>query len=121
MGARHLFSGTFLRVMLAQRGAMLGWVPVCLSVGIGCYFSLVWEPSLMVFAGAGAGALALCGLAWRLPEALSPFAIGILLILIGFSLAGLRAHLVTEPVLEWRYYGAVEGRVVAMDRSQSDA
>jgi competence protein ComEC len=39
----------------------------------------------------------------------------------GFAVAGLRAHVVAEPVLGWRYYGPVEGRIVAMDRSSSDA
>ena len=121
MGALHLLSKVLPGVMLAQRGAMIGWVPVCLASGIGAYFSLVWEPPLMMFAALGLAVLILSLIAWRLPEAASPVVVGILLVFVGFSLAGLRAHLVAAPVLEWRYYGAVEGRVVAMDRSQSDA
>lgn len=100
---------------------MIGWVPVCLAMGIGGYFSLTWEPSVAQLAGAGGAVLVLALITGRLSEALSPFAIGILLILLGFLLAAVRAHSVAGPVLEWRYYGAVEGRVVAMDRSQSDA
>jgi competence protein ComEC len=39
---------------------------------------------------------------------------------IGFAAAGLRAHQVAGPVLDFRYYGPVEGRVVGIDRSASD-
>ena len=38
-----------------------------------------------------------------------------------FWSAGLRAHMIAAPVLEFRYYGPVEGRVVEIDRSSSDA
>jgi competence protein ComEC len=108
-------------VLLAQRGAMLGWVPVCLAAGIGCYFSLTWEPAWPFFIWLALAGLVLLIIARQLPEALSPFAVGLSLCLIGFILAGVRAHSVAGPVLGWRYYGAVEGRIVAMDRSQSDA
>ena len=108
-------------VLLEQRGGMMGWVPVCLAIGIGIYFSTKSEPSLMVFAGCLAGAVGLVAITRKLPEAFSPLPIGISLCLIGFMLAGARAHSVAGPVLGWRYYGAVEGRVIAMDRSQSDA
>ena len=40
---------------------------------------------------------------------------------IGFSIAALRTHSLEAPVLGWRYYRAIEGRVVGMDRSASDA
>jgi competence protein ComEC len=43
------------------------------------------------------------------------------LVAAGFCIAGFRAHRVADPVLGWRYYGPVEGRVVALDRSASDA
>ena len=43
------------------------------------------------------------------------------MIALGFVLAGWRAHSVAGPVLDWRYYGPVEGRIVGMDRSASDA
>ena len=39
----------------------------------------------------------------------------------GFGLAGLRANVVAEPVLGFRYYGPIEGRIIEIDRSQSDA
>lgn len=108
-------------VLLAQRGHMLGWVPVCLAAGIGCYFSLKWEPGWPLFIWLVLGVLGLVPLARNLPEALSPFVIALALCLIGFILAGVRAHSAAGPVLGWRYYGAVEGRIVAIDRSQSGA
>ncbi|MFC6586627.1 DUF4131 domain-containing protein [Sulfitobacter pacificus] len=108
-------------VLLAQLGHMLGWLPVCLATGIGCYFSLKWEPGWPLFIWLVLGVLGLVTLARNLPEALSPFVIALALCLIGFILAGVRAHSVAGPVLGWRYYGAVEGRIVAIDRSQSGA
>lgn len=108
-------------VLLAQRGAFLGWVPVCLAIGIGCYFSLRWEPALLHFGALAACALLCAVLAWRLPETVSPFAMAVALCIVGFIIAGARAHSVAGPVLGWRYYGTIEGRVVAIDRSQSDA
>ena len=104
-----------------QRGMLIGWVPVCLAAGIGTYFSILTEPSLIMFAGLFALMLVFAIFGWCLPEAMSPMAAGIALCLAGFIIAGARTHHVAGPVLGWRYYGAVEGRVVAMDRSQSDA
>ena len=111
----------FGNVLLAQRGQLLCWVPVCLALGIGCYFGLKVEPSLLYYISFGAVAFVFfCAAQW-LPEEISPLAMAATLCLTGFILAGVRAHSVGGPVLNWRYYGAVEGRVIGMDRSQSDA
>ncbi len=111
----------FTTMMRAQRGALFGWVPVCLAIGIGSYFQLNWEPSLMMLARVGVLALIAAGLARALPETARPLAVAVVLICVGTLLAGFRAHNVAAPVLEFRYYGAVEGRIIAIDRSQSDA
>jgi competence protein ComEC len=117
MGAGSVFSQT----MRAQRGALFGWVPVGLAIGVGWYFHLSWEPSWMVLAQVALVA-AICGALTRLmPEHLRPFAVAGMLIALGFLLAAVRAHSVAGPVLDYRYYGAIEGRIVAIDRSQSDA
>ncbi len=42
------------------------------------------------------------------------------LIMIGVCLAGARAHILAEPVLGFRYYGPIQGRIVNVDRSGSD-
>lgn len=109
------------QMMLQQRGHLFGWVPVCLACGIGCYFALRIEPPLMALAAVGAAAVALIAMARFASEVVSPVLIALALMLIGFDLAAWRAHDVGGPVLGWRYYGSIEGRIVAMDRSQSDA
>lgn len=109
------------QIMLAQRGMMLGWVPVCLAIGIGGYFNLRIEPPLVIYPAVLLGAVLLILLAVTLSEACAPLAIALALVGTGFTVAGLRAHSLSNPVLSWRYYGAVEGRIIAMDRSQSDA
>ena len=111
----------FKAALLAQRGQGLCWIPVCLGLGIGTYFSLLREPAALWFAAIGAVALVLGLAARKTPEAYSQLLTGAMICLLGFLIAGARAHLVAGPVLDWRYYGPIEGRVVAMDRSQSDA
>jgi competence protein ComEC len=108
-------------MMLRQRGHLFNWVPVCLALGIGWYFTLSEEPSVPFLIALGAVVLCLSILAWWLPEAVAPVAVGVALIMAGLILAAVRSHAVAGPVLGWRYYGPVEGRIVALDRSQSDA
>ncbi|SLN10097.1 ComEC/Rec2 family competence protein [Ruegeria meonggei] len=107
--------------LLNQTGYMFQWSPVCLSVGIGLYFSLRFEPEWQVYACLGVLAAATAWVGRAAPSGWASLATGGALIAAGFILAGARAHTVAEPVLSWRYYGPVEGRVVAMDRSASDA
>lgn len=113
--------GLLAQMMLAQRGALIGWVPVCLACGIGLYFSVLREPPVVVFLVLTFAMIVLYVVTWHLSEVTSPLAWAIGLVMLGFLIAGMRAHGVGEPVLGWRYYGPVEGRIVAMDRSQSDA
>lgn len=95
------------------------WVPVCLATGIGLYFSLPLEPGRAAWT---AVALALVSALIGLRQGLRhwPLAVGAILVLAGFAVAGLRTHMVSGPVLAFNYYGAVEGRIVTVDRSSSD-
>ncbi|KEO61681.1 ComEC/Rec2 family competence protein [Thioclava indica] len=102
------------------RAKLFLWMPVALSLGIGAYFSARSEPSVPLYACVGmAGLLALWvwlrGVEWaRFPAAI------LVLACAGFVLAGWRAHAVAAPVLSYRYYGPVEGRVIGIDRAASD-
>ncbi|MGB7270211.1 MAG: ComEC/Rec2 family competence protein [Albidovulum sp.] len=116
--------GDYLRegllALASARGTMLPWAPVFFALGVGLYFALPVEPGIWptvsaVFAVICLTALALRGAdEWRIP------ATGMGLIIAGLLFTILRAHSVEAPVLSFRYYGPVEGRIVAVDRSFSD-
>jgi len=114
-------SGQLTQAMLIQRGHLFPWTPVFLAIGIGFYFNLPTEPDLAFYAAAAGLALLGLGIGWRWPGAWSPMAIAIALVAGGTCLAGFRAHRMAAPVLDFRYYGPLEGRVVGLDRSGSDA
>lgn len=107
--------------MLAQRGYLLPWVPVFLSFGIALWFALPAEPGRAAYGAAAAGMALLALVAWRTGEAWAPLPWAAALVLAGLLLAGVRAHGVAAPVLGFRYYGPIEGRIVDIDRSASDA
>lgn len=108
-------------VLLCQRGHLFPWAPVCLAIGIGSYFSLPVEPGAPIYAALGVSGSICAAVAMRWPGGWSALAWAMMLVAIGFGLSGVRAHLAAAPVLDWRYYGPIEGRIVAMDRSASDA
>lgn len=106
--------------LAAARGSLLPWAPVFLSLGIGGYFALPAEPGPAVWAAAGGG-LGLAGLLGLRGHVLTRVpAIAIALVAAGLLLAVWRAQSVAAPVLTFRYYGPVEGRIIAIDRSFSD-
>lgn len=106
----------------AQRGHLFPWAPVCFAVGIGLFFSLLFEPARGLLWGSAAAACAGLAVAALLPGSrAAPLVAAVALVAAGFSVAGWRTHSVAAPVLDWRYYGPIEGRVVALDRSASDA
>ncbi|MFZ5961498.1 ComEC/Rec2 family competence protein [Thalassococcus sp. BH17M4-6] len=113
--------GTVEAVLLGQRGHLFPWVPVCLAVGIGGYFALRVEPPVWVL-----GASALAGVTLLIAErrcgpVLAALLLAVGLMLCGLALAGARAHHVAGPQIDYRYYGPIEGRIVGIDRSASDA
>ncbi len=107
--------------IMQARGALFPFVPVALGLGIGLYFAAHAEPTrggLTLLAG-----LALAGLVlgWRAEGALRPLIWALALVALGALLAALRTQAVAAPVLGWARYGPIEGRIVAVDRSGSDA
>ncbi len=109
-----------LLVLAEARGILFAWVPVLIAIGIGIWFALPQEPALAHYLMlATAFAIGLAMHRWG-PEMAQPFVVIYLCVLLGFLAAGGRAHWVKAPILGFRYYGAVEGRIISIDRSQSD-
>ena len=117
MAAWHVLQTAWL----SQRGYLFPWVPVCLAIGIMTYFVIKAEPDPALFLWIGVGSLTIAVLTRWVGPQVSPGFWAIALFGFGFCLAGLRAHQMEAPVIGWRYYGPVEGRIVAIDRSASDA
>lgn len=107
--------------ILGARGHLFPFAPVALGIGIGIYFALPLEPARSSLALIALCAALLGGLARWMPEGLRPLAWALCLTLAGMALAGARTARVAAPVLERHRYGPVEGRIVAVDRSASDA
>ena len=107
--------------LLLQRGHLFEWTPVCLSLGIGAYFLIRFEPDADALVGIAVAGLVILLLSRWLSEAYRPLAVALALAAAGFLLAAHRAHDVAGPVLGWRYYGPIEGRLIDIDRSGSDA
>jgi competence protein ComEC len=102
-----------------QRGHLFPWLPVAYAVGIGVYFSLADEPTGRAWALLGAALAAGVLLAATVLRH-SPLLLALLAALAGAGVAGLRTASVGEPILAFRYYGPIEGRIVGIDRSRSD-
>lgn len=105
-------------LQVLARGHFFVWLPVFFGCGVGLFFSLTSEPDPNLFLYYACAALGLPLVLRRLPLAL-PWAWAICCLGLGFSVAGWHAHRVAGPVLEYRYYGPIEGRVVGIDRSGS--
>ena len=105
----------------AARGTLFPWIAVLMGCGIAIWFALSDEPGPGSYALAALVLAGASGLAARGPELARPLAIGIAALLAGWLAAGIRAHSLAAPMLEFRYHGPVEGRIVDIDRSQSDA
>lgn len=97
------------------------WSAVALGSGVALYFSMAVEPGAGAYGAAVVlGAVAAALGVWR-RETLGPLGLVVALVALGFCVAGWRAHAVAGPVIDFRYYGAIEGRIVGIDRSSSDA
>ena len=96
------------------------WAPVAFACGIGAYFSLLFEPDFMVLGLVVASAVLLAVAAFLTPR-FAPLFVLTVVILSGFLTAATRSHFVAGPVLEWRSYGSVQGRIISMDKSTADA
>lgn len=107
--------------LTAARGALFPLAPVALGLGTGVYFALPVEPGAPQLAALAVLLAALTLIALRGGEGLRLLAMVGALMLAGLLLAAWRSASVAAPVLNWNRYGPIEGRIVAVDRSASDA
>lgn len=121
------------RTPAAIRAGLFPWVPTCLSAGIGLWYLAPALPGPAFWAALAAVVAACLWLAisaprwaargrlgWERADMLHLGAIALCLTACGTGLIAFRAHQVAAPVMEWRYYGPVEGRVIHIDRSGRD-
>lgn len=102
------------------RGTLFPWVAVFLACGVGLWFALPFEPRVQHYGLAlGVLAAALAVRRWG-GEVWHPLAVAVACVAVGVLACGVRAQRVAAPMLEFRYYGPIEGRIIAIDRSQSD-
>ncbi len=120
MRADHAGFGMARAALQRQRGDLLCFAPVFLGFGVAGFFSLKTEPGVEAFVAASVIAGCSISVARLLRHSIGPLFAAAALVAIGFCLAGTRTYLVAGPVLDYRYYGVIEGRVVHIDRSASD-
>lgn len=110
-----------LDIFDGQRGRLFLWLPVLLGLGVAFYFAAPLEPAPMIYIFLTAAFVASGLTLFFIPAYYAPPFTIVLMVSAGFLAAGYRAHSVAEPVLNYRYYGPIEGRVIKIDRSASEA
>lgn len=110
-----------LEGLQAARGQLFPWVAVLIGCGVWLWFEMSEEPGRGSYMLAGLVLALSAGLGLKGPDLARPLAIAAAALAVGWLSAGARAHHVAGPMLDFRYYGPVEGRIVRIDRSQSDA
>ncbi len=104
-----------------QLSAAFLWVPVMFGLGISVYFGIPAEPSpSQVFLAAGLAGLALLARLFT-PTYPAMLLTACALVIAGFVAASSESRRRAAPVLPFRYYGPIEGRIVALDRSPTNA
>ncbi|MFN3645997.1 MAG: ComEC/Rec2 family competence protein [Gemmobacter sp.] len=106
--------------LAAERGRLFLWVPVCMGLGIALWLAWPGEPGPAAYVGAFGLAVAGLGLWGRQGVVTLPLGAALVSLAVGFLSIGARSDRVAGPVLGFRYYGPVEGRIVEIDRSQAD-
>ena len=95
--------------------------PVFLAFGIGAWFGLQAEPKPQFYIALAGVLLGLLGFARLSPWHSRPLVIALAFVVVGVLACGARIWVVASPMLAQPHYGPVQGRIVDIDRSQSDA
>ncbi|OCX66495.1 hypothetical protein BFP70_04495 [Thioclava sp. SK-1] len=96
------------------------WVPVGLGIGITAWFGMDHAAQWRDLSVACTAIVVAVIIRWKAaPQWWFP-ALMLALIATGVLLTEWRAQRLSAPILTYRYYGPVEGRVVKLDRSSSD-
>jgi len=110
----------FVSCLEEQRSRYFLWVPVFLGAGAGSYFALKFEPAFHIGI-CFIGIVLLLSIAFKSSQiAIKLTVLATMFFLLGLLLASFRAHSVAAPVLTEPYFGTIEGRVMKLDRSQSN-
>ncbi|MFN5996991.1 MAG: ComEC/Rec2 family competence protein [Paracoccaceae bacterium] len=110
-----------LVALQSARGTLFPWIAILVACGIGGWFAVLTEPRPGSYALAAIMVVGGAAFAWRGADLGRPLALALAALAAGWLAAGIRAHAVQAPMLDFRYYGPVEGCIVHIDRSQSDA
>jgi competence protein ComEC len=110
-----------LHGLLSAKGSLFAWVPICMGAGIALWFALPWEPGRWFYLGLVAALGLLMVLRRRLDDLWHPLIVAAGCAVLGMLACGLRVQMVEAPILEFRYYGSIQGRIIEIDRSQTDA
>jgi competence protein ComEC len=125
LGVRHKVAwmrpAAVMEGLLSAKGSLFPWVPIFIGAGIAIWFALPWEPSRAFYLLCALG-IGLLVLLWRWAGDLwHPLAVAGACVLLGMLACGLRVQMVQAPILDFRYYGSIQGRIIEIDRSQTDA
>ncbi len=110
-----------MEALLSARGSLFAWVPIFIGAGVAMWFALPWEPAVPFYLCAGVTVMLAALFRWRGPHIGHPVAVAIGCIALGLLAPGLRVQMIDAPILGFRYYGPIQGRIIEIDRSQSDA
>lgn len=111
----------FIEMCQGLRGRRLPWIATAFGCGAGIYFALPSEPTGVLIVLLSACLAALLALAWGMRHTVGFVPLFLAALVCGLLMGAARTAVVAGPVLDYRYYGTVEGRVVHIDRSASGA
>ncbi|MCW1917862.1 ComEC family competence protein [Rhodobacter sp. KR11] len=97
------------------------FLPICTAFGIGGWFGLKHEPALWVYGVMVLAVVALIWVVWRGPWVWHAPALALGAVLVGVLACAVRVWVVASPMLAVPYYGPIQGRIIEIDRSQTDA